>query len=212
MVGHGPARRVGARCPRDGARSLGALARGQERRRARGRSFTRLPSVCCHAAFRGRGRAQFEQPFRRQGLGRGHRGQPLPLARYRRYRHHQRSRHPGGSAGLGGETAVPGPATVVQRRNGGRGPALLCRSRVRAGRPPALRSGSQVARPAAGRAGRPRPGPRAGGRTALRADQGGLPGRRRRPVLSANQASLWHCLRSAAVHTQIAGYGHLLRL
>jgi maleate isomerase len=34
----------------------------------------------------------------------------------------------------------------------------------------------------------------------------------KRPVLSANQASLWHCLRSAAVHTPIAGYGSLLRL
>jgi maleate isomerase len=34
----------------------------------------------------------------------------------------------------------------------------------------------------------------------------------KRPVLSANQASLWHCLRSAAVRTPIAGYGNLLRL
>ena len=34
----------------------------------------------------------------------------------------------------------------------------------------------------------------------------------KRPVLSANQASLWHCLRSAAVRTPIASYGNLLRL
>jgi len=34
----------------------------------------------------------------------------------------------------------------------------------------------------------------------------------KRPVISPNQASLWNCLRSAADHTQIAGYGHLLRL
>jgi maleate isomerase len=34
----------------------------------------------------------------------------------------------------------------------------------------------------------------------------------KRPVLSANQASLWHCLRSAAVRTPIVGYGNLLRL
>ncbi len=34
----------------------------------------------------------------------------------------------------------------------------------------------------------------------------------KRPVLSANQASLWHCLRSAGVHVKIAGYGNLLRL
>jgi len=32
-----------------------------------------------------------------------------------------------------------------------------------------------------------------------------------RPVISANQASLWHCLRLAGVHAQIAGYGSLLR-
>jgi len=31
-------------------------------------------------------------------------------------------------------------------------------------------------------------------------------------VISANQASLWHCLRSAGVHTPIGGYGSLLRL
>lgn len=33
-----------------------------------------------------------------------------------------------------------------------------------------------------------------------------------RPVLSANQVSLWHCLRLAGVATQISGYGSLLRL
>ncbi len=33
-----------------------------------------------------------------------------------------------------------------------------------------------------------------------------------RPVLSANQASLWHCLRLAGVRTPITGYGNLLRL
>lgn len=32
-----------------------------------------------------------------------------------------------------------------------------------------------------------------------------------RPVVSANQASLWHCLRSASVATKIPGYGRLLR-
>jgi maleate isomerase len=32
-----------------------------------------------------------------------------------------------------------------------------------------------------------------------------------RPVISANQASLWHCLRSAGVRTGVAGYGRLLR-
>ena len=34
----------------------------------------------------------------------------------------------------------------------------------------------------------------------------------KRPVISANQASLWHCLRSAGVHTPVSGYGSLLRL
>ena len=34
----------------------------------------------------------------------------------------------------------------------------------------------------------------------------------RRPVLSANQVSLWRCLRAAAIHTPVAGYGNLLRL
>jgi maleate isomerase len=33
-----------------------------------------------------------------------------------------------------------------------------------------------------------------------------------RPAISANQASLWHCLRSASVRTPVAGYGSLLRL
>lgn len=34
----------------------------------------------------------------------------------------------------------------------------------------------------------------------------------KRPVISANQASLWNCLRLSGVHTPIAGYGSLLRL
>jgi maleate isomerase len=34
----------------------------------------------------------------------------------------------------------------------------------------------------------------------------------KRPVISANQASLWHCLRSAGVRTRIAGYGNLFQL
>jgi maleate isomerase len=34
----------------------------------------------------------------------------------------------------------------------------------------------------------------------------------RRPVISANQASLWHCLRSAGVRTLVTGYGSLLGL
>lgn len=33
-----------------------------------------------------------------------------------------------------------------------------------------------------------------------------------RPVVTANQASLWHCLRRAGVTTRIEGYGRLLRL
>ena len=33
-----------------------------------------------------------------------------------------------------------------------------------------------------------------------------------RPVISANQASLWHCLRLSGVGTPVAGYGNLLRL
>ncbi|MBV8190832.1 MAG: hypothetical protein JO339_26565 [Alphaproteobacteria bacterium] len=33
-----------------------------------------------------------------------------------------------------------------------------------------------------------------------------------RPVVSANQASLWHCLRSSGVRQQVCGYGRLLRL
>jgi len=33
----------------------------------------------------------------------------------------------------------------------------------------------------------------------------------KRPVISANQASLWHCLRRSGVHERIAGYGNLLR-
>lgn len=33
-----------------------------------------------------------------------------------------------------------------------------------------------------------------------------------RPVVSANQASLWHCLRLAGVPAQVQGYGRLLRL
>lgn len=34
----------------------------------------------------------------------------------------------------------------------------------------------------------------------------------KRPVVSANQASLWHCLKLAGVQPDIAGYGDLLRL
>lgn len=34
----------------------------------------------------------------------------------------------------------------------------------------------------------------------------------RRPVVSANQASLWHCLRLSGVHTPVSGYGNLLCL
>ena len=33
-----------------------------------------------------------------------------------------------------------------------------------------------------------------------------------RPVVSANQASLWHCLQQAGVRADIRGYGRLLRL
>ena len=33
-----------------------------------------------------------------------------------------------------------------------------------------------------------------------------------RPVVSANQASLWHCLRLAGVTAEVQGYGRLLRL
>ena len=33
-----------------------------------------------------------------------------------------------------------------------------------------------------------------------------------RPVLSANQVSLWHCLRMSGVRTPVAGYGSLLRI
>jgi maleate isomerase len=33
-----------------------------------------------------------------------------------------------------------------------------------------------------------------------------------RPVLSANQASLWRCLRASGVHTAVDGYGSLLRM
>ena len=33
-----------------------------------------------------------------------------------------------------------------------------------------------------------------------------------RPVVSANQASLWHCLRTAGVRTPVEGYGSLLRV
>ncbi len=34
----------------------------------------------------------------------------------------------------------------------------------------------------------------------------------KRPVISANQARLWHCLRLSGVRTPVAGYGNLLRL
>jgi maleate cis-trans isomerase len=33
-----------------------------------------------------------------------------------------------------------------------------------------------------------------------------------RPVVSANQASLWHCLRLAGVRTPVGGYGNLFSL
>jgi len=33
-----------------------------------------------------------------------------------------------------------------------------------------------------------------------------------RPVISANQASLWHCLRLSGVKGPVPGYGNLLRL
>ena len=33
-----------------------------------------------------------------------------------------------------------------------------------------------------------------------------------RPVVSANQASLWHCLRTAGVRSSVEGYGSLLRV
>lgn len=33
-----------------------------------------------------------------------------------------------------------------------------------------------------------------------------------RPVISANQASLWHCLRVAGVRTAVEGYGSLMRM
>jgi maleate isomerase len=34
----------------------------------------------------------------------------------------------------------------------------------------------------------------------------------KRPVISANQASLWHCLRLSGIQTAVGGYGNLLRL
>lgn len=34
----------------------------------------------------------------------------------------------------------------------------------------------------------------------------------KRPVLSANQVSLWHCLRLSGVHAEVMGYGSLFRL
>jgi maleate isomerase len=34
----------------------------------------------------------------------------------------------------------------------------------------------------------------------------------KRPVISANQASLWHCLRASGVRTSVDGYGSLLRI
>ena len=33
-----------------------------------------------------------------------------------------------------------------------------------------------------------------------------------RPVISANQASLWHCLRLAGIRAPVAGYGNLLTM
>jgi len=34
----------------------------------------------------------------------------------------------------------------------------------------------------------------------------------KRPAISANQASLWHAMRSASIQAQVSGYGSLLRL
>ena len=34
----------------------------------------------------------------------------------------------------------------------------------------------------------------------------------KRPVLSANQVSLWHCLRLSGVHAPVSGYGNLFHL
>ena len=34
----------------------------------------------------------------------------------------------------------------------------------------------------------------------------------KRPVISANQASLWNCLRLSGVHSEITGYGNLLKI
>lgn len=34
----------------------------------------------------------------------------------------------------------------------------------------------------------------------------------KRPVLSANQASLWHCLRLAGIRSDVSGYGSLLKI
>jgi maleate isomerase len=34
----------------------------------------------------------------------------------------------------------------------------------------------------------------------------------KRPVITANQASLWHCLRLSGVRTPVSGYGGLLGL
>ena len=33
----------------------------------------------------------------------------------------------------------------------------------------------------------------------------------KRPIISANQASLWNCLRLSGVHSEIMGYGNLLK-
>ena len=103
------------------------------------------------------------------------------------------------------QAAVPGPAALVQRPDGGGGPALLRRSWLRAGRPPSLRSRPQVARPAAGRARRPRPGLRAGDRAALRADQGGLSGRRRRRADRRHRLSLRRHPGGARAGSEAAG-------
>ena len=135
------AARVTARAP------WAALARGSPRRRAGGRPAARLPPVRRHAAVGRRDRPQLEQPSGRQGLGRGGRGEPARRAGRRNDRHHQRPRHLRGAARVGMQAAVPGAAALVQRRDGGGGPALLRRSRLRAGRPSALRPGPQVARP-----------------------------------------------------------------
>ena len=133
------------------------------------------------------------------------------------------------------QAAVPGPAAVVQRPDGGGGPALLRRSWLRAGRPPRYDPGrnwrdlppgdlvghglgfEQEIEPLYAQIKAACP---AGADGVLIAGTGfrcvgileALEQDLKRPVISANQASLWHCLRSAGVQTKVAGYGNLLRL